>query len=111
MIGQKLRHTVSIYEAAETSSVDDRGQPDGSPELLASSVPCFVDQRSAGQFQAATEHQDAIGTHIVTMYRSSQIPLTATCHLVWEGRTLNIVGITSDERNREWTIACREMKS
>ena len=107
----RLRHTVAIYQSPVTSSLDDRGRPSGSPTLLSSSVPCLVQQTGATETQAVTDHQDPPGTHTVTMYRDSQVPITATCHMLWDGRTLNVVGVVSDERNEFLTISCREMKT
>jgi len=110
MNGRRFRHSVDAYRPPANSSLTDRGQLSGSDTLLASGIPCLVEQLQSNELIAARQQYPS-ATHRVTTYADSQLALNEKCYLKLGTRQLDIAGIIDPQGDgRFWTIVCGEKK-
>lgn len=107
MLVGELRHRITITAPPSGASLDNRGQLSGSGSTLASGVPALVEQLRGDELIEA-HRQYASATHRVSFYRNSAVTLTPKCSITYGSRTLDIVGIVTDEINRFQVCLCGE---
>ncbi len=99
----RLRQSVTFQTQMATTDVNFNQSLEWT--TFAANVPCHIRSTGGSEFYRGRRLQADTTHTAIVRYRTD---LTPRMRLVWDGRTLEITAVFSDEEKRDWTqLDCR----